>query len=78
MVQVRHVGVSVPHGLVHVLVGVGLGTFVAAVRVLVVLVVDVAVTVGHVLVSVLMRMPLRQYQPGCGEHQYQGGDERGG
>ena len=59
-------------------VRVRLGAFVAKVRVLVMLVVGVAVAVGHMLVPVLVRMPLRQYQPGRRQHQYQCGDERGG
>jgi len=39
VVQVGHVGMRVPHRLVDVLMGVGLGTFVAAVCVLVVFIV---------------------------------------
>jgi hypothetical protein len=75
VVEVRQVRMSVPHRLVHVLVDVGLGAFVAMVRVLVVFIVHMAVIVRHVLVPVLVRVPLGQHEPGRDHHQGRGGDE---
>ena len=75
MVQVGQMRVRVGQRWMLVPVRMRLGALAAAVRVLVMLVVGVAVTVRHMLVPMLMCMPLRQYQPGRGEHQYQGGDE---
>ncbi len=69
MVQVRQMRVRVSQRRMLVPVRVRLGALVAAVRVLVMLVVGVAVTVGHVLVPVLVCVPLRQYQPRRGDHQ---------
>jgi hypothetical protein len=53
MVQIGQVRVGVPHRLVHVLVDVRLGPFVAAVRVFVVLVMEVAMAMSQVSVGVL-------------------------
>jgi len=78
MVQVRQMRVRVGQPRMLVPVSVRFRTLVAAVHVLVMLVVGVAMTVSHVLVPVLVCVPLRQYQPGRGQHQYQCGDERGG
>ena len=77
MVQVRQMRVRMGQRRMLVPVRVRLCALVAAVRVLVMLVVGVAVTVCHVLVAVLMCMPLREYQPRRGQHQYQGGGKRG-
>ena len=56
VMQVRRVRMRVPHWLVHVLVGVGLGPLVAAVEVLVVLVVNVAVGVRQAAMLVFVPM----------------------
>jgi hypothetical protein len=69
MVQVGQMRVRVGQRWMLVPVRMRLGALVAAVRVLVMFVVGVAVTVGHVLVSVHVCVPLRQYQPGRGQHQ---------
>lgn len=56
--EVGQVRVSVPHRLVNVLVGVWLGPFVTAMRVLVMLVADVTVRMHQSLMNVLVCMPL--------------------
>ena len=54
--QVGHVRMSVPHLLVHMLVGVGLGPLVAVVRVLVMLVVNMAMGVRQPAMLVFVPM----------------------
>ena len=56
VMQVGHVRMGMPHRLVHMLVGVGLGPLVAVVRVLVMLVVYMAVSVGQAPVLVFVPM----------------------
>jgi len=56
VMQVGHVRMSVPHRLMHVLVGVGLGPLVAVVRVLVVLVVYMAMGVRQPAMLVFVTM----------------------
>ena len=56
VMQVGSVWVRVPQRLVHVLVGVGLGPLVAMVRVLVVLVVNVAMGVRQPAMLVFVPM----------------------
>ena len=77
MVQVRDVRMSVQHRLVRMLVDVGLGAFIAAMRVLVVLIVDVTVRMHQALMQVLVRMQLRQHEPGRDRHQRGGGEKAG-
>ena len=69
MVQVRQVGMAVRHRRMLVPVRVGLRALAAVMRVLVVLVVNMAMNVVQALVPVLVRVPLREHQPRCGEHQ---------
>ena len=56
VMEVGHVRVRMPHRLVHVLVGVGLGPLVAAVGVLVMLIVDVTVAMCQVMMLVFVPM----------------------
>ena len=56
VMQVGHVRMRMPHRLVHVLVGMGLGPLVAVVRVLVVLVVYMAMGVRQPAMLVLVFM----------------------
>jgi hypothetical protein len=77
VVQVGHVGMRVPHRLVYVLVGVGLGTFVAMVCVLVVFIVYMAVCVHEPPMLVLVRVQFGQHEPGRERHQSGGDDETG-
>ena len=56
VMQVGHVRMGMPHRLVHMLVGVGLGPLVAVVRVLVVLVVNMAMGVRQPAMLVLVPM----------------------
>ena len=65
VVQVGHVGMRVPHRLVDVLMGVGLGTFVAA------------VCVHEPPMLVLVRVQFGQHEPGRERHQSGGDDETG-
>jgi hypothetical protein len=60
VMQVRRVRMRVPQRFVHVRAGMGLRALVAAVRVPVVLVMDVAMAVGHALVGVAVGMALGQ------------------
>jgi hypothetical protein len=73
VMDVRHVRVVVRERLVGVLVRVGLARRVArAVRVAVVLVVDVAVLVGRRLVDVEVRVPLAEEQTEAEGHRPRG------
>jgi len=54
VMQVGHVRMRMLHRFVHVLVGVGLGPLVAVVRVLVMLVMDMAVAMGQAPVLVFV------------------------
>ncbi len=54
--QIGSVRVRMPHRFVCVLVGMGLGALVAAMRVLVMLVVDVAVIVRQTVMRVFVTM----------------------
>ena len=56
VMQVGRVRMGVPHRLMHVLVGVGLGPLVAVVRVLVMLVVNMAMGVRQPAMLVLVPM----------------------
>jgi predicted membrane protein len=56
VMQVGHVRMRMPHRLVHVLVGVGLGPLVAVVRVLVMLVVNMAMGVRQPAMLVFVPM----------------------
>ena len=78
VVQIRQMGMGVSHPRMLVPVRVGLGTLVATVCVLVMLIVDVTVTVGHLFVCMLVPMLLRQYEPRRGDHQRKSGAERNG
>ena len=75
VVQVRQMRMGVPHRLVHVLVEVRLGTFVAAVGVLMMFVVDVAMSVSEALMLVFVRVVLREDQPGPERHQHGRGNQ---
>jgi len=68
VMQVGHVRMRMPHRLVHVLVGVGLGPLVAVVRVLVMFVVNVTMGVRQAPVLVQMPVRLRQHEPGRDRH----------
>ena len=69
MVQVRQMRMRVGQRRMLVPVRVGLGALVAAMLVLVMLVVGVAMSVGHVLMTVLVRMLFHEYQPRRRDHQ---------
>ena len=69
MVQVRQMGMGMLHRRMLVPVRVRLGTLVAAVRVLVMLIVDMPMTVHRVLVRVVVGVPLGKYEPRRGNHQ---------
>ena len=56
VMQVGHVRMGMPHRLVHMLVGVGLGPLVAVVCVLVMLVMNMAVSVHQPAMLVLVPM----------------------
>ena len=56
MMQIRHVRMRVPHRLVYVLMNVGLGSFIAVVGMLVMLVVHMAMGMFHVPVLMLVRV----------------------
>ena len=56
VMQIGRVRMRMPHRLVHVLVGVGLGPLVAAVDVLVMLVVDVTVAMCQATMLVFVSM----------------------
>ncbi len=56
VMQVGHVRMRMPHRFVHVLVSVGLGSLVAMVRMLVMLIVDMTVSVDQAPVLMLMSM----------------------
>ena len=56
VMQVGHVRMRMPHRLVHVLVSVGLGPLVAVVRVLVMLVVNMAMGVRQPAMLVFVPM----------------------
>jgi len=75
VVQVGHVGMRVPHRLVYVLVGVGLGSLVGMVRVLVVFIVYMTVSVQEPPMLVLVRVRFSQHDPGRDRHQGGGSDE---
>ena len=78
VMQVRQMGVRVRHRRMLVPVRVGLGALVAAVCVLVMLIVDVTMTVAHILVRMLVRVHLRKYEPRRGDHQRKSDAERCG
>ena len=78
VVQVRQVGMSMRHRRMLVPVCVRLRAFLATVRVLVMLVVDVTMTVSHVFVCMLVPMLLRQYEPCRDNHQRKSDAERNG
>ena len=71
MMQIGQVRMSVRHRGMLVPMRVRLGSLAAAMRVLVMLVVDVPMAVGEILVGMLVRVLLGQYQPGRGNHQCQ-------
>ena len=78
MMDVGVVRVAVPHGLVAVLVRVGLASApVEVVGMLVVGIVSMAVRVYQKLMSVLMLVPLREVQPEARSHERGRGPERG-
>ncbi len=78
MVQIRQMGMGMRRRRMLVPVRVRLGTFVAAVRMLVMLIMDMPMTVRHILVRVLVGMPLGNYEPRGGNHQHKRDAERGG
>ena len=75
VVQVRQMGVDVCHGRMLVPVRVGLRALIATVCVLVMLIVNVTMTVGHILVLMLVRVPFGEYEPRRGDHQREGDAE---
>ena len=78
MVHVRQMGMGMRHRRMLVAVRVRLGTFVAAVRVLVMLIVNMPMTVHHILVRVLVGVLLGNDEPRGGNHQHKRDAERGG
>ena len=78
VMQVRQMGMGMLHRRMIVPVRVGLGSLVAAVRVLVMLIVDMPMTVHRVLVHMLVGVPLGKYEPRGGNHQRKRDTERDG
>ena len=75
---IRQMGMGMGQRRMFVPVRVRLGPLVAAVRVLVVLVVDVTMIVSHIFVLVLVGMLLGQYEPRRSDHQCKRDAERNG
>ena len=78
VMQVRQMRMGMGQRWMFMPVRVRLGPLVAAVRVLVVLVVDVTMIVSHIFVLVLVGMLLGQYEPRGGNHQCKRDAERNG
>ena len=76
MVQVGQVRMAVRQRLVNVLVGMRLRSFVAAMRVPVMLVVRMPVRMSHPAMRVLVLVGLGEDEPGRERHQRRGGDQR--
>ena len=78
VMQIRQMGMGMRHRRMLVPVRVRLGTLVAAVRVLVMLIVDMPMTVRHVLVRVLVGVLLGNDEPRGTNHQHKRDAEWGG
>ena len=78
MVQVRQMRMGMRHRRMLVPVRVRLGTLVAAVRVLVMLIVDMPMAVHQILVRVRVGVPLGKHEPRGGNHQCKRDAERNG
>ncbi len=78
VMQIRQMGMGMRHRRMLVPVRVRLGTLVAAVRVLVMLIVDVPMTVRHIFVRMQVGVPLGKHEPRGGNHQCKRDAERNG
>lgn len=68
VMKIGKMGMAVREGGVTVRMCVRFGTFAAEVRMLVVLIVDVAMGVFQRLMQVFVPVALGQYHPGCHQH----------
>ena len=76
VMQIRQMGMGMRQRRMLVTVRVRLWTFVAAVRVLMMLIVDVPMSVRHIFVRMPVGVPLGKHEPRGGNHQRKRDAER--